>query len=135
MPEKLETIGNHLKKTRIERNIARKEAACILNAGEGALYLWEESNRTPQFKYMGAICKFLGYIPFDCTDESLSNQLFVARRIMGLTIAKVSKITGVKRQAILNIETGAVERPRKDTLNILQQFIDEQFTSFALMTG
>lgn len=58
------TVGDHIRKARIERQLFQREVADIIGISEDCLTNWENNRCSPQNKYKEKITLFLGYTPF-----------------------------------------------------------------------
>jgi len=88
------TLGEHLKKRRIELGLIQKQAAKLLSVGASTVLNWEKGKTEPPIESIPAILKFLGYDPFPkpCT---LSERMLAARRSHGWSIAQAAEHIGV----------------------------------------
>jgi len=57
------TVGEHLKRARLDRGIRQKEAPRMLGCGPGTLGTWEKGRVAPDVRFWPAILAFLGYDP------------------------------------------------------------------------
>lgn len=60
-PKDLKTLGNHLRKNRLDLGLSQKEMAAQLRVSVGTLYNWERSRTSPQQRLIPRIHDFLGY--------------------------------------------------------------------------
>lgn len=72
-PKALETIGDHLRTIRLDRNLEMSEVASILDVSVTSIYDWEHNRKHPNFSYHSSIVAFLGYEP----KEILNNRMFI----------------------------------------------------------
>lgn len=84
-PCELNTIGDHLRKVRMDRGLYQTDVAKIIGCQPDSIVNWEKNKTTPQVSIMKSIIEFLGYIPFSYESESISKRLFVARKVGGET--------------------------------------------------
>jgi len=64
-PAELNTLGDHLRKTRLDRGLSQSEIARILNVATDTVTGWEVNRYQPSLRLAKAIIAFLGYIPFE----------------------------------------------------------------------
>ena len=57
----LQTIGDHLRKARMDRELLQKDVANIIGVSEDTITFWERNRHQPMKKYLPRIMKFLGY--------------------------------------------------------------------------
>jgi DNA-binding XRE family transcriptional regulator len=62
-PQTLKTLGDHLRKRRLDLKLLQKEVAQRLGVGESSVYNWENNLTKPALRYIPKIVKFLGYVP------------------------------------------------------------------------
>ena len=69
-PEHPLTIGEHIRKKRMDLGLLQREVAEIIGVTESSIWNWEHGVE-PELQYNPKIIKFLGYIPFDCPDDTV----------------------------------------------------------------
>jgi DNA-binding transcriptional regulator YiaG len=62
-PKELKTIGDHIRKRRLELNLTQKEVATILKVSECSIWNWENNRNRTRIKSLLKISEFLVYIP------------------------------------------------------------------------
>jgi DNA-binding XRE family transcriptional regulator len=62
-PNKLKTLGDHLRKKRLDLKLLQHEVAEKLNVHETSVYNWENNRYDPSSRLLPEIIRFLGYIP------------------------------------------------------------------------
>jgi len=62
-PEKLETLGDHLRATRLARRLKQREVADKIGVKRGTVNKWERNAGTPRAQDVPGILEFLGYDP------------------------------------------------------------------------
>ena len=103
-PTKLVTIGDHLRKVRLDRGLKQVEVAEILKTDVRNVFRWETTDRTPLPFLSKRVLKFIGYIPIDLDAASLAEQLYWARQVAGLSQEQAAKEIGVSEQTIVFTE-------------------------------
>ena len=83
-PETPSTIGEHIKKKRIDLGLFQKNAAHQLGVSNITLSNWETNKRTPQVRYLPKIIDFLEYYPYEIPNNT-TGQLVAARHHLGLS--------------------------------------------------
>ncbi|MBV8799005.1 MAG: helix-turn-helix domain-containing protein, partial [Alphaproteobacteria bacterium] len=78
-----ETLGQHLRRRRIQAGLLQREVAVQLGAGVYTYLLWERDRTMPRSGYYPAIFDFLGYDPFPAA-RSLAEEIRAKRRQLGL---------------------------------------------------
>ncbi|WP_373417364.1 helix-turn-helix domain-containing protein [Mucilaginibacter phenanthrenivorans] len=80
-----QTLGEHIKKRRIEANILQKDVAAIIGVSEDSVTYWENERSAPQVQHYPNIIRFLGYYPFDHETKSIAGKLKQVRYCLGLS--------------------------------------------------
>ena len=70
-PTTLQTIGDHIKKKRLDKNLFQKDVAALLGVKEESIYNWENHRSKPRISYFPKIIKFLEYFPLDLINETI----------------------------------------------------------------
>ena len=105
IPAVLETIGDHIKKRRLELGLFQKDLAERFGTSEDSILNWEKSERVPSFQFAPAIIAFLGYNPYPVDLTTFGGKLRHYRLTNGLSIRQFSKSIGVD-----NCTVGSWER-------------------------
>ena len=121
-PAELHTLGDHLRKVRLDRGLSQPDVAKILNVITDSVTGWELNRHIPPPRSAKAIIAFLGYFPFMVEGELLGRQLYYARLITGKTQEEVAAIVGCDESIVRLIERGA-RHPKGLILSELQTFI------------
>ncbi|MCB9284582.1 MAG: helix-turn-helix transcriptional regulator [Lewinellaceae bacterium] len=77
-PAELNTLGDHLRKTRLDRGLSQPEVARILKVATDTITGWELNRNQPSLKHTKAITDFLGYIPFEAENLPLTGSYTAA---------------------------------------------------------
>ena len=102
-----ETLGEHVKRSRLEREISRREAALLLGVTPWTVFNWEKGRTDPAIEAMPAIIRFLGYDPSPAP-RSLPERLLAKRRAMGWSIQNAAKTVAVDPGVWSDWERGGV---------------------------
>ncbi len=116
------TLGEHLRKRRLELGLSQKEAARALGWSWRTVFNWENGKTKPAVESIPAIIEFLSYDPFGKA-VSLSDQLAAARRTRGWTIKRAAKELGVDEGTWARWEKTGVPWERYQM--IVQSFLEE----------
>jgi transcriptional regulator with XRE-family HTH domain len=120
-PKELRTIGDHLKKKRLDLKMLQKEVAAKLQTTVCTYCGWERNQRNPSFRYMPKIVNFLGYIPFDTEFENLGQKICAYRQLMGLRQKDLARLLDVDPCTIRSWEKGR-HRLQRSLLKELDAF-------------
>jgi transcriptional regulator with XRE-family HTH domain len=89
-----ETLGEHVRKRRLEFGLTQKEAGDRMGATAVTVLHWEKGKTQPLVESIPAIIAFLDSDPFP-PPTSLSEQLAAVRRKMGWSIKQAARHLGV----------------------------------------
>lgn len=94
-PKTLETLGDHLRKRRLDLNLFQKDVANIIGVDTNSITNWEKNRNGPRLYLLPKVFEFLGYDPFRVLATTFSQKLKEYRRKNGLSIRKFAQILGV----------------------------------------
>ena len=84
-PQKLETLGDHLRKRRLDLALLQRQVAAELGVHEASIYNWERNRKSLQLRFVARITEFLGYVPDIGPLRTLGERIIATRRLLGLT--------------------------------------------------
>ena len=93
-PNEPQTIGDHIKKRRLQLKMPRTHVCGIFTIHIETLKNWERNACTPSVRHIPAIIRFLGYVPFG-HDGTPGGRLAFLRECVGLTQRQVAWVTGI----------------------------------------
>jgi len=125
-PKKLKTLGDHLRKRRLNLNLLQKEVAQKIGVDKASIYNWENNRISPSIYSIPKIIGFLGYVPFDIKTKTLEEKIKTYRLILGLSQKKLANLLGIDVSTIGHWERGK-NSPQKRHLKNLTTF----FNSFS----
>lgn len=102
---RLNHIGDHLRKRRMDLGLFQKQVAETLGVTSSTIWLWEKGKAYPSVKYMPRIIRFLGYCPLP-KPQSIADRLRVARSSVGMSQREFDRLLGVDPSSIQNWEAG-----------------------------
>ena len=103
-PTELITIGDHLRKARMDRGLYQAAVARILNSTEDSIKNWENNHNIPKVSKMKGVIEFLGYVPYSWENGTRGMRLYVARQSSGLSYKNLGRIIKVDPATISGIE-------------------------------
>ncbi len=119
-PKELNSLGDHIRKRRLDQGLFQKQVAEQIGVDEETIFRWESNKSRPQIQFVPAIIKFLDYDPIPLPD-SPRQTLVCYRQIHGVSQRALAKKIGVNAKAIELAETG--KRPlSKKLLKLLEGF-------------
>jgi transcriptional regulator with XRE-family HTH domain len=104
-PRELKTIGDHIRKRRLDLGLLQKGVALLICVDKTTIMNWERGHRTPALRHVPEIIRFLGYVPFSVGD-SLPERLRSYRRIHGISRKKLAGMLKVDEGTVWRWETG-----------------------------
>jgi transcriptional regulator with XRE-family HTH domain len=105
IPEKLETIGDHLLRRRLALKLLQRQVAKQLEVNVASVVNWENNLSKPKVHYMPAIIRFLGYNPLP-PSNGWADRLIQARSALGLTQKEAAARIGVDQCTLARWERG-----------------------------
>jgi transcriptional regulator with XRE-family HTH domain len=130
-PTELRTIGDHLKRRRLDLGLLQRQVAERLRVSVENVRNWEWSKTKPEVRFLPVILDFLGYDP-DRRPASHPEALRKARRAAGLSQETFAEYAGFDETTIAKWERGD-HRPMPGSLERLRQFclsIDQPLPDF-----
>ena len=89
-----QTLGEHVRKRRLELRVTQKQAAERLGVNPWTVLNWEKDHTEPLIESIPAIIRFLGYDPFP-EPKNIPERLLARRRAMGWSIKEAARQLGV----------------------------------------
>lgn len=102
-PVDLCTIGDHLRKVRLDRGLSQPEVAKLLGVQANTITNWELKHNEPYIHQWPMILEFLGYYP-DQDDGTLAFRVRKFRREQGLRQKVLAERIGVDEKTLWRIE-------------------------------
>jgi transcriptional regulator with XRE-family HTH domain len=110
-PIELRTIGDHLRRRRLELGLLQRTVAQQLGVSVEAIALWEKGRVRPRPRQYRGVIEFLGYDP-EPTPPSVSGRLASLRRHLGLTQAEFAYLVGLDEGSVCRWESGSRQPSR-----------------------
>jgi transcriptional regulator with XRE-family HTH domain len=89
------TIGEHLRKQRLNLGLTQAEMATRLGVNEWTVGNWETGQTKPVLRFIPRIIEFLGYDPEPPKPETIAEQLQAKRRELGWSQREAARHLGV----------------------------------------
>jgi DNA-binding XRE family transcriptional regulator len=86
------TIGEHIRKKRIDNKQTQLEVSMIIGIKENTLTTWEVGRWVPQVHHYPTIIEYLGYYPFVHETESIAGKLLQVRYCNGWSCKEYGEI-------------------------------------------
>jgi len=103
-PQYPKTIGEHIKKRRMDLKLLQKDLAKKLGTTGSSIVNWETNKTYPTLIYMPRIVDFLGYWPYDPKIKTLGQRIKRARKFRSLTQESLARIIEVDPSTVANWE-------------------------------
>jgi len=107
-PLELVSIGDHIRKRRMDLGLTRKAAAEALNVDQLSLKNWEEQRTQAEVRFYPAIIGFLGYNPLP-ESQTFGEAVRLERETRGLSRKALAAAVGVDEGTIKRLE---IDTPR-----------------------
>ena len=114
-PTELRTVGDHMRKRRLELEMLQKDVAKEFGATVCTYRNWEKNRSNPSLVFIPMIIEFLGYVPYDTTCQDLGKRIAAKRRMLGLRQKDLARLIGVDPTTVRAWEKGN-HRPQKKLL-------------------
>lgn len=123
-PTELKSIGDHIRKRRLDLGLFQKDVAKILGANMASILNWEKNRTDPVIDYIPRIIEFLGYVPFESiSDMSLGEKIITCRKIKGMSQEELARQLGFDPGTVENWENNRKE-PTGLYLEALNAFLE-----------
>ena len=115
------TLGQHLKKRRMELGLLQKEVAERLGLDECTVGNWEKDRTYPTVRYLPRLIGYLGYNP--CPKPgTLGERLLARRQALGLSRRRLAALIGIDEGTLQRYEQG-VWCPGRRNREVLDRFL------------
>ncbi len=104
-PKDLKTLGDHLRKRRLDLKLLQKEVGQRTGGSVSDVWNWENNRVTPAVKFIPAIIAFLRYNPMP-EPMALPERLVWFRQGRGWTQKVFAKVLGVDQTTLAGWERG-----------------------------
>jgi transcriptional regulator with XRE-family HTH domain len=105
-PDVANSLGEHIRKKRIEKGQFQKQVAEILGVSEDTVTYWEKNRCEPQVKHYPKIISYLGYYPFTHETETLAGKLMQIRFCYGWSFRQCANVLCISEDAAKRWERG-----------------------------
>ena len=116
IPQNPVSIGEHIKKRRLEQGLFQREVAKIIGVTENSVYSWENNSTEPPNRFIPKIIEFLGYNPLKAQNLTLGEHIIYYRKINGLSQKKLAMH--------LNVDEGTERRWEKNKCKPFQRLLN-----------
>jgi transcriptional regulator with XRE-family HTH domain len=127
-PQAPKTLGEHLKRRRLELHLLQTDVARRLGVHFETLKNWERGIGSPMVRHIPAIIKFLGYDP-EPEPEALPKRIAYARRRLGMTQEQLAEALSVDPVTVYRWEKG-MSCPPESTILKLERMVAKSRHAF-----
>ena len=103
-PVHLNSLGDHIRKRRLDLGMHQKELAAIVNATTSTVTNWKKNRTNTRLYLILKIIQFLGYNPLQGDASTLGEKIRRNRILRGLSLRKLAKEMGVDPGTLSNWE-------------------------------
>lgn len=107
-PTKLVTLGDHIRKRRLDLRLIQRDVAHKIGADESSVWNWENGTSEPALRLLPAIFAFLGYVPAN-DPETAAAKLVAFRQVRGWSQKQLADALSVDPKTLSRWETGKKE--------------------------
>ena len=104
IPENPKTIGEHIKKRRLELGLFQMQVAAIIGVDECTVTNWEKNRTTPMLWTFPKIIEFLGYDPSFGDASTIGEKLLRYRKSRGMTQKEFAGKIGIDPATLSRFE-------------------------------
>jgi transcriptional regulator with XRE-family HTH domain len=118
-PKELNTLGDHLRKKRLDLKLLQKDVAKIIGVEEATIWNWENNRSSPKLRHIPKIIEFLGYTPLNTYAKTFGESIVSYRSLSGITQKELAKSLGIDATTLARWERNK-STPRKESLERLE---------------
>jgi len=119
-PKELKSLGDHIRKRRLDQGLFQRQVAEKIGVSEETIYNWECHKSSPHVHHLPRVIRFLGYSPLPAARTKGEN-LVRTRRELGLTQKAMARLVGVDPTTLARWEKGRGGLSNQ-SLNIVNSF-------------
>jgi transcriptional regulator with XRE-family HTH domain len=105
-PKNLVSLGDHVRKRRLDLKLLQKEAAELMDVDMQTVVNWETNTHAPATHQIPKIIDFIGYVPYSKDFTDFKEKLLYYRKLSGLTQKKLAELLQVDETSIAKWERG-----------------------------
>jgi transcriptional regulator with XRE-family HTH domain len=118
-PESLNSLGDHIRKRRLDLKLLQKEVAKRLEVDTTTITNWELNRTSPSLPFLPRIIEFLGYVPLSILPEKPGEKIAFYRKMAGLNQEELARQLGIDPTTLWRWEKGKSQPSKK----LLEQLI------------
>jgi transcriptional regulator with XRE-family HTH domain len=121
-PVSLITVGDHIRKKRLDLSLTQKAVAKLCGVDECTVTNWEKNHSQPRLYLLPKIIEYLGYLPFELANETIGNKIIAYRMEHGLSQRILAELLSVDETTIRDWENGK-HKPSKKLLERISKIL------------
>ncbi len=102
------------------------ELAKRIGVEETTISNWENNRSKPKIYLLPKIIQFLGYTPFELTNETIGDKIIAYQKEHGLSQRKLAKLLSVDQTTIRDWESN-VHKPSKKLLDRISEVLGKAY--------
>jgi len=131
-PTELKTIGDHLRKRRLDLGLLQKDVAKQIGVTKCTIQYWETNRVAPTLRFVPRIIEFLGYDPCGAAEpRSLAEELKARRKRLGLSRKRLAELLRIDQSNLAAWENSK-HQPTKKSLERLSDFFSAKLDAWSL---
>jgi transcriptional regulator with XRE-family HTH domain len=103
-PKKLVTLGDHLRKKRLDLGLFQKDVALAIGVDTCTITNWEKGRTEPELRFIPRIVTFLGYEPDSTTPVTLGERIRRYRYLKGVSQRILATQIGIDPATLSRLE-------------------------------
>ncbi|MBI2618772.1 MAG: transcriptional regulator [Ignavibacteriales bacterium] len=104
LPTVLNTIGDHIRKRRLELGLLQREVADRLSVKVDTILNWEHNRTAPTLRCLPGVIAFLGYDPSDDNPRTLGEKLMKYGKSCGMSQKEMASRIGIDATTLSRLE-------------------------------
>jgi len=121
-PQALATLGDHLRKARLDRGLLQEEVARELGVSLGTVVNWEQNHTAVATRFMPQVVAFLGGDPLPA-DGQLGERIRALRERQGLSQVALARKLGLNASTVVAWERGRIKKPFPTVRRRFEEFL------------
>ena len=116
------TLGDHLRKVRMDRGLRHDEVARELGVSRATLFNWEGNHTRVQTRFMPQVVAFLGYDPREEAGQ-IGDRIRMLRERQGLSQVALARKLGLNPSTVVAWERGRLRIAFPKVRKRFQEFL------------
>jgi len=121
-PRELATLGDHLRKARLDRGVFQEEVARELGVSVSTLINWEINHTEVATRFTPQVVAFLGFDPRPA-DGQLGERIRAQRERQGLSQVALAEKLGLNASTVVAWERGRIKKPFPTVRRRFEEFL------------